>query len=187
MTPYRSLRLFSSPKEVLFSTPWKWNCLDPETRHFGSIDRSSSREKHYEKKKKKILQEELANGSEGRGGVDEKLSLSEGRDDVRFGSGRGDLGQPHVDRQPVVVQRRRLEYYTGRAHYHGQGEDPQEQTIQHHRHEFPILLHLESLIFFLVKIRLKFKSTGSHFFSKLEFNLLLITFSGILEEGRKKI
>ena len=70
------------------------------------------------------------------------MALSEGRDDVRFGSGRGDLRESHVDGQAVVVERRRLEDYARGPHHHRQGEDPEEQTVQHHGHELPVLFHL---------------------------------------------
>ena len=54
----------------------------------------------------------------------------------------GELGKVFIDRIPVIVERGRLQDDTGRARKHGQGENPQEQSVQHHSHELPILFHL---------------------------------------------
>lgn len=55
------------------------------------------------------------------------------------------LRQPDVDRQPVVVQRGRLQNYPRRSHGHGQCEYPQEQPVQHHRDVFPIFFDLKNV------------------------------------------
>lgn len=39
--------------------------------------------------------------------------------DVWLGSGGGDLGESYVDRDAIVVQSRRLQYYTRRTDDHG--------------------------------------------------------------------
>lgn len=44
---------------------------------------------------------------------------SEARDDVWLGSGGGDLGEPYVDGDAIVVQGRRLQYNPGRADDYG--------------------------------------------------------------------
>ena len=42
----------------------------------------------------------------------------------------------------VVVQRRSLDDDTERADQRDGGEQPEQQTIKHHRYELPVLLHL---------------------------------------------
>lgn len=62
---------------------------------------------------------------------------------VRTANNRAaELGEVLIDRRAVVVQRGRLQDNACRAGEHGQREDPQEQSVQHHRHELPVLLHL---------------------------------------------
>lgn len=68
---------------------------------------------------------------------------------ARLGGGVRDLGQAHVDGRALVVERGRLQDDAGRAHQHGQREDPQEQPVQHHGHVLPVLLHLTTNGFFL--------------------------------------
>lgn len=43
---------------------------------------------------------------------------------------------------PVVVECRRLQYYTGCPDQYGQSKDPQEQPVQHHSYVFPVFFHL---------------------------------------------
>lgn len=61
---------------------------------------------------------------------------------MRFGRGRRNGGHFHVDWLTCVVQRGRLQDDSGRADDDGNGEDPQEQSIEHHRHELPVFFDL---------------------------------------------
>lgn len=62
----------------------------------------------------------------------------------RLGRSVCDLRQSYVYRSALIVQSRRLEDNTGRTDHHRQREDPQEQSIEHHRHILPVLLHLQT-------------------------------------------
>lgn len=57
--------------------------------------------------------------------------------------GRRDNGEVSVreliQRNRLVVERRRLQNDGRRADETGDDEDPQEETVQHHGHEFPVL------------------------------------------------
>ena len=48
------------------------------------------------------------------------------------------------NRDPVVVQRRALQDYPGRAANTGEREEPQEESIQHHRNKLPVLHDLRA-------------------------------------------
>lgn len=62
---------------------------------------------------------------------------------IRLGRRRGDLRELDVDGHPGVVERGRLQDNPGSAHHHRYCEDPQEQSVQHHGHIFPVLFHLQ--------------------------------------------
>ena len=55
-----------------------------------------------------------------------------------------DLAVLDVDRLRGIVQARRLENDQHRAEHAGHREYPQEDPVEHHRHVFPVLLHLET-------------------------------------------
>ena len=59
------------------------------------------------------------------------------------GGGQSDLGEPDVERLPLVVERGRLQDDARRPHEHGHREDPQEEAVQHHGHVFPVLDDLQ--------------------------------------------
>jgi hypothetical protein len=58
----------------------------------------------------------------------------------------GDLGERLVDGGARVVQRRRLEDDAERADDARHREHPQEEPVQHHGHEFPVLDHVVFLV-----------------------------------------
>lgn len=53
-----------------------------------------------------------------------------------------DIGEDLVERYPVVIEGGRLQDDAGSAHQYRQREDPQEESVQHHGHVFPVFLHL---------------------------------------------
>ncbi len=57
-----------------------------------------------------------------------------------------DVGDLAVDGDAVVVERWRLQDDPCSAHAHRQGEDPQEEPVQHHGHVLPVLLDLGGLL-----------------------------------------
>jgi len=58
----------------------------------------------------------------------------------------GDLGERLVDGGARVVQRRRLEDDAERADDARHREHPQEESVQHHGHELPVLDHVVFLV-----------------------------------------
>jgi hypothetical protein len=64
-----------------------------------------------------------------------------------------DVRQLFVDRLPVVVEAGRLEDDAGRAHHYRHREDPQEQTVQHHRHVLPVLLSLQTQSTYIYRVQ----------------------------------
>ena len=54
----------------------------------------------------------------------------------------GDAGDLFVDGLPHVVEGGRPQDDPGRAAQHRNGEQPQEEAVQHHRDELPVLNHL---------------------------------------------
>lgn len=59
-----------------------------------------------------------------------------------------------------VVQRRTLQDDAGRASDAGQREDPQEEPVQHHRHEFPVLDDLRNETRTRGAVRTRINSNG---------------------------
>lgn len=56
--------------------------------------------------------------------------------------GFADLGVDLVDGPAGVVEGWRLEDDPAGARDTGNGEDPEEEAVQHHSHVFPVLYHL---------------------------------------------
>jgi hypothetical protein len=64
-----------------------------------------------------------------------------------------------INRFPHIVQTGSSEYDEGCAHQAGQGEEPQEEPVQHHGHVLPILHHLKIMnasVFLTHKIPLEY-------------------------------
>ncbi len=57
-----------------------------------------------------------------------------------------DVGDFAVDGDSVVVERGSLKDDSCGAHADSQSEDPQEQSVQHHGHVFPVLFHLGNIV-----------------------------------------
>ena len=57
--------------------------------------------------------------------------------------GEPDAGELDVERLAVVIEGGGLEDDARGAHQDGHREDPQEETVQNHRHILPVLNHLE--------------------------------------------
>lgn len=55
-----------------------------------------------------------------------------------------DRGELDVDGLGVIVERRRLAENGEGAEERGDGEDPEEETVQHHGHEAPVLVLLRA-------------------------------------------
>ena len=56
---------------------------------------------------------------------------------------RADAGNLSVDGNSVVVETRRLQDDSGCPDTHGQSENPQKQSVKHHRDVLPVFFHLK--------------------------------------------